>query len=42
MNEHGKTDKKKLTNIEIIFDDTFNKSAILDIEQNLIKLFNAD
>ncbi len=42
MNEHGKTNKKNLKNIEIIFDDTFNKSAILDIEQNLIKLFNAD
>lgn len=42
MNEHSKTNKKNLKNIEIIFDDTFNKSAILDIEQNLIKLFNAD
>ena len=35
-------DRKKLNQIEIIFDDTFNKSAILDIEQSLIQLFEAD
>lgn len=31
-----------LKRINIIFDDTFNKSAILDIEQNLIQYFWAD
>ena len=35
-------DRKKLNTIEIIFDDKFNKSAILDIEQSLIQLMEAD
>lgn len=35
-------DRKRLNSISIIFDDKFNKSAILDIEQNLIKLIGAD
>ena len=34
--------KKWLTQINIIFDNTFNKSAILDIEQSLIQYFWAD
>lgn len=34
--------RKKLKKIDIIFDDEFNKSAILDIEQSLIQLCNAD
>ena len=35
-------DKKHLGKIHVIYDDEFNKSAILDIEQNLIRLFSAD
>lgn len=35
-------DRRKLNKIEIIFDDSFHKSAILDIEQSLIQLFEAD
>jgi DUF2075 family protein/predicted GIY-YIG superfamily endonuclease len=35
-------DRKRLNKISIIFDDLFNKSAILDIEQNLIHLLEAD
>ncbi|MDO5322122.1 MAG: DUF2075 domain-containing protein [Bacteroidia bacterium] len=35
-------DRKKLNSISIIFDDKFNKSAILDIEQGLIQLIGAD
>lgn len=35
-------DRKRLNSIKIIFDDQFNKSAILDIEQNLIHLLEAD
>ena len=31
--------RKKLEKVEIVFDTTFNKSAILDIEQSLIRLF---
>lgn len=42
MNQHIQTEKRKFKKVEIILDDTFNKSAILDVEQNLIKLFNAD
>lgn len=34
--------RKKLKKIDIIFDDEFNKSAILDIEQSLIQLCNAE
>ena len=42
--ENGKyfKDRKRLNRISIIFDDLFNKSAILDIEQNLIHLLEAD
>lgn len=32
----------KLDTVDIIFDETFNKSAILDIEQELIRMFGAD
>ncbi len=35
-------ERKGLKNINIIFDDEFNKSAILDIEQSLIQLCAAD
>ena len=43
FNQHlSNPQRKKLKEIEIIFDDEFNKSAILDIEQSLIQLFNAD
>lgn len=35
-------ERKNLTNIKVIYDDEFNKSAILDIEQSLIRLFSAD
>ncbi len=35
-------ERKKLNQIKIVFDDSFNKSAILDIEQNLIHLIDAD
>lgn len=35
-------DRAKLSTAHIIFDDTFNKSAILDIEQELIQMFSAD
>ena len=42
MRQHLQTEKKKLKKTEIIFDETFNKSAILDIEQRLIQLFSAD
>lgn len=34
--------RQKLNTINIIFDNEFNKSAILDIEQSLIQLFGAD
>ena len=43
MNQHLKNpERSNLTTINIIFDSEFNKSAILDIEQNLIQLFAAD
>lgn len=35
-------DRIKLNEADIIFDETFNKSAILDIEQELIRMFGAD
>ena len=34
--------KQKLTDVKVIFDEEFNKSAILDIEQSLIRMFSAD
>ena len=45
MNQHlhnPKKQKEKLTNIKVIYDDTFNKSVILDYEQKLIKYCKAD
>ena len=38
-NKHFSDDRSKLDKVEIIFDPTFNKSAILDIENSLIGLF---
>jgi uncharacterized protein len=35
-------DRNKLNTINVIIDDQFNKSAVLDIEQSLIQLCNAD
>ena len=35
-------DRRRLKKIHVIFDEEFNKSAILDIEQNLIQLCGAD
>lgn len=35
-------DRRSLETIRFIFDDQFNKSAILDIEQTLIQMFMAD
>ncbi|RPD41206.1 DUF2075 domain-containing protein [Chitinophaga barathri] len=35
-------DKKEMSTIHIIFSDSFNKSATLDIESNLIKYISAD
>lgn len=32
----------KLKTVRILFDEEFNKSAVLDIEQTLIRLYNAD
>lgn len=41
--QHLKNKKRNsLEKIEIIFDEKFNKSAILDIEQSLIQLYTAD
>ena len=43
MRQHlNNPDKEFLKIINIIFDAKFNKSAILDIEQNLIRMFYAD
>lgn len=48
MKEHFSRSNKnfdqriKLDEAAIIFDETFNKSAILDIEQELIRMFGAD
>ena len=43
MDQHLKNPlKKNLKVIDILFDDEFNKSAILDIEQQLIQLCSAD
>ena len=36
------TKKRSLKQIHVIFDDEFNKSAVLDIEQTLIRLCSAD
>lgn len=37
--KNWKGKREKMQEVEIIFDSTFNKSAILDIEQSLINLF---
>ncbi len=43
LTEHyANSERRILDKAEIILDDEFNKSAILDIEQNLIRLFTAD
>ena len=43
MRQHlNNSDRSFLKVINIIFDEKFNKSAILDIEQNLIRMFYAD
>ncbi|MBR5056459.1 MAG: DUF2075 domain-containing protein, partial [Bacteroidales bacterium] len=48
MKEHFSSSNKnfgeriKLNVADIVFDETFNKSAILDIEQELIRMFGAD
>lgn len=43
MRQHlNNPDRDFLEEINIIFDEKFNKSAILDIEQNLIRMFYAD
>jgi hypothetical protein len=34
--------KNGLTDVHVIFDDEFNKSAVLDIEQSLIRMCSAD
>lgn len=36
------SERKKLKEIRVVFDNQFNKSATLDIEQSLIQLFAAD
>lgn len=36
------SERKRLTDFSVIIDDEFNKSAILDLEQQLIKLCGAD
>lgn len=43
MNQHlSNPERKTLKEMHILFDDEFNKSAILDIENSLIQLINAD
>ena len=43
MTQHlDNPERKSLKEIHILFDDEFNKSAILDIEQSLIQLVSAD
>jgi len=43
MNQHlANPERSDLKQIHILFDDEFNKSAILDIENSLIQLVNAD
>ena len=43
MEQHlANPERDKLKEIHILFDDEFNKSAILDIEQSLIQLVSAD
>ncbi|MEG0527425.1 MAG: DNA/RNA helicase domain-containing protein [Longicatena sp.] len=43
LKEHSRIERRlTLTNINLIDDDQFNKSAVLDIESELIRLMNAD
>lgn len=42
QNHFGNDDRRKLSLIQLITSDTFNKSATLDIEANLIKYIAAD
>ena len=43
MEQHlNNPDRSSLKEIHILFDNEFNKSAILDIEQSLIQLVSAD
>lgn len=43
LKEHFRNEKRiTLTNVNLIDDDLFNKSAVLDIESELIRLMNAD
>ena len=43
LNQHiGNSQRKNLDKAEIIIDDEFNKSAILDTEQTLIRLCKSD
>ncbi len=43
MRQHLESEqKRKLTAVKVVFDETFNKSACLDLESYLIKLFAGD
>ena len=41
-NGHYAQERLRLNRVKIVFDDYFNKSAVLDIEQSLIRLAEAD
>jgi hypothetical protein len=42
LRQHLESDKKRLTTARIVIDETFNKSACLDLESYLIRLFAGD
>ncbi|WP_210602535.1 DUF2075 domain-containing protein [Brevibacterium oceani] len=43
MRQHLKSDaKQKLKSVRVVLDDTFNKSACLDLESFLIRMFHGD
>ena len=42
LEQHLGTDKRRLTSASVIVDDEFNKSACLDLESHLIRLFAGD
>jgi DUF2075 family protein len=42
LRQHLDSDKKRLTTARVVVDDTFNKSACLDLESYLIRLFAGD
>ena len=43
MNQHlDNRERQRLNSVRIIFDEEYNKSAILDIEQSLIHLYSVD